>query len=110
MQFCPFAHRAHLVLEAKKIPYHTAYIDLKAKPEWLTQKSPLNKVPALELPGEGDALIESLVIADYLDEKYPENPLHSKDPLQKARDKILIERFNGFIGPLFKLLMSPEDK
>lgn len=105
MRFCPYAQRAHLVLEAKKIPYHTAYINLKHKPEWLTQKSPLGKVPALEIPSaKGDPLIESLVIADYLDDQYPQNPLNAKDPLQRARDRILVERFNAVIGPYYKLV------
>jgi glutathione S-transferase len=93
------------VLEAKNIPYNTAYINLKDKPEWLTQKSPLGKVPALEIPTvKGDPLIESLVIADYLDEQYPQNPLSAKDPLQKARDKILVERFNSFITPFYRVV------
>ena len=105
MRFCPYAQRAHLVLEAKNIPYHTAYIHLKSKPEWLTQKSPLGKVPALEVPStKGDPLIESLIIADYLDDQYPQNPLNVKDPLARARDRILVERFNAFIGPFYKIL------
>lgn len=107
MRFCPYAQRAHLVLEAKNIPYHTANINLKQKPEWLTQKSPLGKVPALEIPSvKGDPLIESLIIAEYLDEQYPQNPLIAKDPLQRARDKILIERFNSFITPFYRLVYS----
>jgi pyrimidodiazepine synthase len=107
MRFCPYAQRAHLVLEAKKIPYHTAFINLKHKPEWLTQKSPLGKVPALEIPSvKGDPLIESLVIADYLDDQYPQNKLNSADPLIRARDRILVERFNGFIGPYYRLFFS----
>lgn len=103
MRFCPFAQRVHLVLDAKNIPYHSVYINLHEKPEWLSQKSPLLKVPALEIPGETEPLIESLVIADYLDEKYPEVKLHSTDPLQKARDKILIERFSAVIGPMYEI-------
>jgi glutathione S-transferase len=107
MRFCPFAQRVHLVLDAKNIPYHTAYINLTEKPEWYPKVSALSKVPALQVPGaEGDSLIESLVIAEYLDEKYPQNPLHSKDPLQKARDKILIERFNGFTTPFARIIYN----
>lgn len=109
MRFCPYAQRAHLVLEAKNIPYHTTNIDLKKKPEWLPQKSALGKVPALELPGEQEPIIESLIIADYLDEKYPQNPLHSKDPLQKSRDRILVERFNDFIRPFYKIMLPPAE-
>uniref|UniRef100_A0A336KBC7 CSON007035 protein n=1 Tax=Culicoides sonorensis TaxID=179676 RepID=A0A336KBC7_CULSO len=109
MRFCPFAQRVHLVLDAKNIPYHVVYINLTDKPEWLVQKSPLLKVPALEIPGESEPLIESLVIADYLDEKYPEVKLHSTDPLQKARDRILIERFSAVIGPMYKIYTFSTD-
>lgn len=55
---------------------------------------------------KGDSLIESLIICDYLDEKFPENPLHHKDPLQRARDKILIERLNAFITPYYRILAN----
>lgn len=63
------------------------------------------KLAALEIPTEkGASLIESLIICDYLDEKYPENSLHNKDPLLKARDKILVERFNEFISPYYRII------
>ena len=54
------------------------------------------KIPVLEIPTEqGDKyLFESVVICDYLDEKYGRNPLHSRDPYVKAQDRLLIERFN----------------
>lgn len=106
MRFCPYAERAHLVLDAKGIPYHTIYINLSEKPEWLTKKSPLGKVPALEIPGETEPIIESLVIADYLDEKYPERKLHAAEPLQKARDRILIERFGTVTSALYPILVG----
>ncbi|EDW33421.1 GL15503 [Drosophila persimilis] len=106
MRFCPYAERAHLVLNAKKVPYHTVYINLTEKPEWLVEVSPLLKVPALQLPGEkGEpSLIESLIIAEYLDEKYPQNPLLPKDPLKRAEDKILVERFSAVTNAFMKIL------
>jgi glutathione S-transferase len=42
----------------------------------------------------GDSIFESLIIADYLDEKYPQRPLHAKDPMQKAKDRIMVEQFS----------------
>lgn len=107
MRFCPFAHRVHLVLDAKNIPYHSIFINLSDKPEWLTDVSPLGKVPALQLVTEEGqpSLIESLIIAEYLDERYPELPLFPKDPLKKAQDKILIERFNAVIGSMYKVFL-----
>jgi len=105
MRFCPYAQRTHIILEAKKIPYHTYNINLAEKPEWLTKYSPLGKVPALGLSNEkGKPFIhESLVIADYLDEKYPEKKLYPKDPLAKAVDKLLIERFNNVSSGFYKI-------
>lgn len=109
MRICPFAQRAHLVLEAKSIPYHTIFVNMRLKPDWLLQKSPLGKVPALEIPSvKGDPLIESLIIAEYLDDQYPQNPLRSKDPLQRARDNILIEQFRSYMQNSFFLLFIPE--
>ena len=107
MRFCPYAQRAHLVLDSKGIPYHTIYINLTEKPEWLTSKSPMGKVPAVEIPEFGEkTLYESLVICDFLDEKFPEKKLHSSDTFQKAQDRILIERFNAVISPYYKILFS----
>lgn len=104
MRFCPYAQRTHIILEAKKIPYHTVNINLTDKPEWLTKYSPLGKVPALGLPTEkGQPFIhESMVIADYLDEKYPERLLYPSDPLEKAKDRLLIERFSIVTNAFYK--------
>jgi len=52
MRFCPFAHRAHLVLNVKNIPYHVFYINLSEKPEWYSKVNPNGKVPALHLINE----------------------------------------------------------
>lgn len=105
MRFCPYAHRTNIILEAKKIPYHTFNIDLTNKPEWLPKYSPLGKVPSLGLPTEeGNPFIqESLVIADYLNEKYPEKRLYPNDPFRKAKDKLLIEQFNDVITKFHKV-------
>ncbi|KAH8322036.1 hypothetical protein KR059_000873, partial [Drosophila kikkawai] len=108
MRFCPYAQRAHLVLNAKKVDYHTVFINLTEKPEWLVEVSPLLKVPALQVVAEKGqpSLIESLIIAEYLDEKYPQNPLLPKDALKRAQDKILLERFNGITNAFMKILLQ----
>lgn len=67
-------------------------INLKQKPEWLFEKSPLGKVPSIEQNGQ--AIIESLVVCDYLDEAYPEPSLYPSDPWQKGRDRMFMELFN----------------
>lgn len=108
MRFCPYAHRVHLVLDAKEIPYHAIYVNLKQKPEWLSEKTPVGMVPTLELPSEpgNPTIFESLIVSDYLDEKYPKRPLYPKEPLQKARDKILINRFDNVISSMSKVFLQ----
>jgi len=104
-RFCPYSQRVMLVLDAKKIAYDVVNINLYSKPDWYYDKSPFGKVPALELEN-GEVLYESLIIADYLDEKYKAHQLHSHDPLQKAKDKLLIEEFNRVVNTMYKALMG----
>ncbi|XP_018403113.1 PREDICTED: pyrimidodiazepine synthase-like [Cyphomyrmex costatus] len=103
MRFCPYAQRIHLVLDAKQIPYDVVNVNLTHKPDWLMEKNPVNKVPCIELE-EGETLYESLIIADYLDEAYPQNKLYPNNPLAKAKDKLLIDRFSIVIATMYKAL------
>ncbi|GGC90499.1 glutathione S-transferase family protein [Undibacterium terreum] len=54
----------------------------------LLEKSPLGKVPYLET--EQGVLIESQVIADYIESAYPEHPLMPADPIAAAKIRELI--------------------
>ncbi|GLV33777.1 sepia [Carabus blaptoides fortunei] len=107
MRFCPFAQRVHLVLDAKKIPYDSVFINLTYKPEWLLEKNPVGKVPLLELDN-GQYLYESLIVSDYLDEKYPQRPLYPKDPFRKAKDRLLIEQFGAVINTMVKVMLNTD--
>lgn len=111
MHFCPFSQRVRLLLDAKQIPHHRIYIDLIDKPEWYREYSPLGKVPALQLThlAGQPTLVESLIIAAYLDEQYPQRPLYPTDPLQKALDKILIERFVPVVSAVYPVLTCNKD-
>ena len=57
------------------------------KDDWLA-RSPMGKVPIIEVNGQ--ALSESQVICDYLEEAYPQVPLYPKDPFAKAKVRELI--------------------
>lgn len=81
--------------------YETININLSNKPDWFFEKSPLGKVPALEVEN-GQVICESLIICDYIDEKYPQNQLYPKDALQKAKDRILIEQFSKVITTMYR--------
>ncbi|XP_069700913.1 pyrimidodiazepine synthase-like isoform X2 [Periplaneta americana] len=102
MRFCPYAQRVHLVLDAKNIPYDVVNVHLGDKPDFLFEKNPLGKVPVLETE-DGRCLYESLIVADYLDEQFPDRPLHSGDPAQKAQDRICLELFSKAIPLAYKV-------
>ena len=51
-------------------------------------RTPMGKVPFLEVDGEH--LVESQVICEYLEEAYPQKPLYPRDPLARARMRELI--------------------
>jgi glutathione S-transferase len=84
---CPYVQRAVIALREKGVDFEIAYIELNAPPAWFTRISPLGKVPLLLVDDE--ALFESSVILDYLDEVYPPR-LHPDDALRRAQHKAWI--------------------
>lgn len=95
MKYCPFAHRIRLILSYKKIPHDIVNINLKNKPKWYLEIHPEGKVPAF-VDVDGKVVVDSLLIADYLDEKYPEPPLYHEET--KARDLELLDHYSKLVG------------
>lgn len=81
---CPYVQRAAIVLAEKRVAFERRDIDLACKPDWFLRLSPLGKTPVLLVGGE--ALFESAVICDYLDEAHLP-ALYPADPLQRARQR-----------------------
>ncbi len=109
MRFCPYAHRAHLVLNCKNIPHHVFNVDMSEKPDWYIQNvNPGGKVPTLQLVNEKNEpfLFESLTICEYLDEKFPEIKLYPTDPLEKAHTKLWIDRFGSISGSFYRIVFE----
>uniref|UniRef100_A0A8C5Q1R4 Glutathione S-transferase omega n=1 Tax=Leptobrachium leishanense TaxID=445787 RepID=A0A8C5Q1R4_9ANUR len=105
MRFCPYAHRPRLILLAKGIKHEIVNINLINKPEWYLEKNPSGLVPALEL-STGDVITESLIVSEYLDEAYPGPKLTPSDPLQKAKQKIILEYIGQVTSLLVRLLKA----
>lgn len=106
MRFCPYAQRVQLVLNAKGTPHDTVFIDLLDKPKWYLDIFPAGKVPALIY--DGNFLSESLLLADFLDEQFPEPPLWNCSPLKKILDKLVIESFSKVGTEFYKLIFTSE--
>ncbi|XP_050504812.1 pyrimidodiazepine synthase-like [Diabrotica virgifera virgifera] len=107
MKFCPYVQRVKLVLKAKNIPHDVVNINLFKKPEWYSKINEKKLVPAIL---DGDKIVvESLDIADYLDKKYPENPLYPADPAAKQQIKDIINKAGVAMGLFTNLLLGKEE-
>lgn len=89
-RLCPYVQRAAIVLAEKGVPFERRDVDLDHKPAWFLAVSPLGKTPVLLV--DGNALFESAVICEYLDETF-EPWLHPGDALERAREPTAPRRF-----------------
>ena len=98
------AYRVRIALNLKGIAYETVSVHLikdgghNKRPEFRAV-NPQMRVPVLVTP-EGDVLIQSLAIIEYLDETHPEPPLLPKDPIARAKVRALAELIACDIHPL----------
>jgi glutathione S-transferase len=103
----PYAWRVWLALEHKNIAYDLKRIAFdKAEhktPEFLAL-NPRGRVPAII--DDGFTLAESLVILEYLEDKYPQNPLFSKDIQTKAKQRLALRELDEFITPHSRVLFE----
>ena len=93
---CPYCARVRILLAEKGILHETVVIDLDDRPAWIYEKNPLGKVPVLE--EDAFCLPESVVINEYLEERYPDPPLLPEDPSERAFVRLAIETFADRFG------------
>ena len=104
---CPYCARVRIVLAEKGLEHETVVVDLDDRPAWIYEKNPLGRVPVLE--EDAFVLPESVVIMEYLEERYPEPPLWPADPAERAAGRLLVERFDGLSRPYYALRRGDED-
>ena len=93
---CPYCARVRIALAEKGIPYEAVEIDLANRPAWLYEKNPLGRVPVVE--DDGFVLPESVVIMEYLEERYPEPALLPADAADRAAVRLAVHRFDDALG------------
>lgn len=98
----PFAGRARMVIYLKNCPVEIAAPPSPLHTDEFRQINPLDRVPVLDAGGW--TLPESQVIAEYLDELYPDPPLTPTDPREKALMRLLCRVCDIYVAtPLFNL-------
>ena len=98
------AFRVRIALNLKGLAYEDAFIQLRRgeqrRGEYLAI-NPQGLVPALET--DGQTLIQSMAIIEYLDETHPEPPLLPRDPAGRARVRALAEIVSCDVHPINNL-------
>lgn len=84
-----YHNKARIILLEKGIAFEEDATCRPSQAEEFLARSPMGKVPFLELDG-GRRLAESDVIAEYLEDAYPQKPLLPKDPFERAKVRELL--------------------
>lgn len=84
-----YHNKVRIALLEKGVPFEEDPTCAPSQKEEFLARSPIGKVPFLELD-DGRRLSESEVIAEYLEEAYPQKPLLPKDPFERAKVRELI--------------------
>jgi maleylacetoacetate isomerase len=96
------SYRVRIALALKGLSYQTTSIKFAEnahRTDAFRKINPQKRVPALD-PGDGNILIQSLAIIEYLDETHPEPALLPKDPLERARVRAIAQIISCDIHPL----------
>jgi len=104
---CPYVQRAAIVLAEKGAAFDRVDVDLAAKPAWFLRLSPLGKTPVLQVGGQ--ALFESAVICEYLDETLPPR-LHPAEPLARARERAWMAFGSTVLDGIARLYNAADDE
>ena len=107
----PLSRRVWIALLEKEIPFTSAIVNLKEgeqfKPDFLAI-SPFHHVPVII--DNGLRVLESLAILDYLESKYPQNPLLPSEPSKLAKVRMVQMVANNELSSLvIPLITEIED-
>jgi len=91
--------RVRICLAEKQIEWQSHHVDIAKKMEhlepWYKKLNPNGVVPTLD--HDGQIIIESNVIIQYLDEAFPGPSLTPADPLARAKMRLMLDTFENVV-------------
>ena len=103
----PFAWKVWLILEHKGIPYEFRLLSFDrgdTKSAEFHAVNPRGKVPAIV--DDGFALRESAIIAEYLEQHYPQKPLLPSDSRARATVRRIAAEADSYLSPVVTRLFE----
>jgi maleylpyruvate isomerase len=103
------SHRVRIGLHLKELAYEYVVINILHREQHADayrQRNPMAQVPTLEVTeddGTVRAIAQSLPILEYIEERFPDQPIMPKDLFLRARARELAEIVNSGIQPLQNL-------
>ena len=94
------AAKVRIALAEKSLPWEGVYVDILRGDQFdpaYTKLNPKAVVPTLV--HDGNVIIESTVICEYLDECFPEPPLKPADPAHRAAMRLWTKAVDEFLHP-----------
>ena len=99
----PFAARVRVQLYAKSLDIALIAAPGGAGSDEYKRINPTGKIPALVLD-DGSVLPESLVIGEYLEDRFPEPSLRPADAVARARMRLVTHFTDGYVEPPLHVL------
>lgn len=95
----PYCAFIRIIAAVKQLP--VKLIDAPASmplPEEFREISPMRRIPVL-ITGSGETLFEASVIAEYLDERFTQQPMLPQDPKDRAQIRIIMRLLDMDVLP-----------
>jgi len=112
LEMCPYAQRVWIVMEELQIPYTTTLVNARDKTAWyLKEINPRGKVPAIRDAATGAVVYESLIINEYLADRFDgAHALLPSEPAARATLRLWNEHLDTQLAPAhFTLLMNKNE-
>ncbi|XP_057427472.1 probable glutathione S-transferase [Lotus japonicus] len=97
--YSPFTFRVLWTLKLKGIAFEYFEEDRYNKSPQLLQYNPVHKKTPV-LVHDGKPLCESMIIVEYIDELWPQNPLVPSDPYEKAVARFWVRYVDDMMSPV----------